>query len=312
MHPRSRPHHELRRAAVFRPPRAAGVATGLGLAVVAVVAAAVVGWIAGRSEPEFRTFLGWLAAGGLVTAAAVFVSWSLSLATLAYTVRPGALVITWGFRRTVIALDSIEAVLPGRTVDEVKVSGLNWWGCHVGFADIRRVGFTLVYATGLDPERMVFVTTADESYALSVPRPTEFAEAVQAHRGLGPVPGRTQRALASGVAALPLWRDRSAVGSILVSAVGCALVVGFVFSQYPGLAPVVEINFPGVADVVRVGNKQELLHIAYAAVAVFVVNGLAGSVVHASDRAAGLWLLASGSLLEGLLFAAAVLAFSHT
>lgn len=312
MRARTRPRHQLRPPVVFRPPRAAGVATGFALAATAALLAVVGGTVAARSEPEFRTALGWLAAGSLGAAAALLGGWTLSLATLSYTIRDGALVISWGLRRTFIAIDSIEGVIPGRTVDEVKVSGLNWWGCHVGFADIRRVGFTLVYATGLDPRHLVFVTTGDESYALSVTRPAEFAEEVHSQRGLAAAPARTQRTVALGVAALPVWRDRAAVAAVLVSAVACALVVGFVFSQYPGLAPVVEIDFPGPAEVVRVGNKQELLHIAYAAVAVLVVNGIAGAVVHARVRAAGLWLLASGSLLEALLLAAAVFAFGRT
>ncbi|MFQ5381828.1 MAG: hypothetical protein ACE5EF_09430 [Dehalococcoidia bacterium] len=77
------------------------------------------------------------------------------------------------------------------------------------------------------------------------------------------------------------------------------------------MAPIIEINFPGSADVVRVGNKQELLGIAYLAAAVLAVNSAAGILIHARDRAAGIWMLTSGTLLQLVLLAAAVVAFQR-
>lgn len=311
MYTSSRSRRELGNAATFRPPRAAGIFTGSFLTLLALAAAIVAGATAARSDPEFRTALGWLAAGGLSGASILFASWTFCIATLAYRIEPGNLVVRWGLRRTLIALSSIESVVPGRTMDQLRVTGLNWWGCHVGSAEVRRIGPTLVFATEIEPERMVFVSTTDESYGLSIRGQAEFAEEIEAHRVQGPPPIHPQHSTATGVAALPIWRDRAAVASLSVSVLACVLVVGFVFGQYPSLAPVVEINFPGAADVVRVGNKQELLGIAYLAVAVLAVNASAGVLIHSRDRAAGLWLFGSTTLLQGALLAAAVFAFER-
>jgi len=311
VHSRPRARHELIRPAVFRPPRLTGVATGLMLTTVTAAAAAAAGTISAQAEPEFRTFLGWVTAGGLASAAALLFSWTFCVMTLSYRIQPGWLTITWGLRRIVMSLDDVESILPGRTVDEVKVSGLNWWGCHIGSADIRRVGFTLVYATTLEPSQLLFLRTTDESYALSITQHAAFADEVESHRLMDAGHRQGGRVTASGLAVLPLWRDRSAMTALLLGAVVAILVVGYVFSQYPGLPPIVEFNFPGVTDVVRIGNKQELLRIAYVALTIFCVNGTAGAVIHARDRAAGLWLLASATLLEVVLLAAAVFALGR-
>ncbi len=311
MHAGPGPSHPVATAVTFRPPRLAGIATGSGFALLSAVAALLAGFIAARSEPELRTALGWLAAGGLGIAALLFASWTFSVATLAYRLEAGNLVVRWGLRSTEVALSSIQSVMPGRTVDRISVRGINWLGCHVGEAELRRFGPTLVFATTIEPESLVFVTTETEVYGLSVARQAEFVEEIESHRKAGPPPHHPQHTRVTGIAALPVWRDRTALAALLTAFFGCALVVGFVFGQYPSVAPIIETNFPGSADVVRVGSKQELLGIAYLAAAVVAVNSAAGVMIHARDRAAGIWMLASGTLLQAVLLLAAIIAFER-
>lgn len=311
MHARPRPGRELAAPVVFRPPRATGAAVGGALAGIAIVGMLVAFAIAYRSEPEFKTFLAWLAAAGFAAAAVLLVTWTACLVSMSYTVGGGALVISWGLRKVAVPLDSVENVVPGRTLDPVRVRGLTWPGCHVGQAEVPRMGFTIVYATLAAPEDLVFVVTTDESYALSVVNHAAFAEQLQGKKGLGPVPHAVQRSSASGLAAIPFWRDRTAVALALTSAVLVVVLTGFVFTRYSGLPSVVELGFPGFGGVVRVGEKAELLGIAYAGLAVFVLNAIAGAVVHVRERAAGLWLLASGGGLQVVLILAAVLAFGR-
>ncbi|MFQ5381827.1 MAG: PH domain-containing protein [Dehalococcoidia bacterium] len=181
--------------------------------VLAGGAALVVGLTAARSEPELETAVAWLAAGGLGIAAVLFASWTFCMATLSYRIEAGNLTVRWGLRTMEVALSSVESVTPGRTVDEISVRGINWWGCHVGEAEIRRIGPTLVFATTVEPESLLFVRTDTESYGLTVAAQAEFVEELEAHRHSDAVQPHAQHATASGIAALPIWRDRVALGA---------------------------------------------------------------------------------------------------
>ena len=70
----------------------------------------------------------------------------------------------------------------------------------------------------------------------------------------------------------------------------------------------VQLSFPALGGVVRVGDKSELLRIAYLGAGILVTNTAVGVAVHARERAAGLWFLASGGMLQAVLLSAAVVA----
>jgi hypothetical protein len=211
----------------------------------------------------------------------------------------------------VIPIETILRMVPGRTIDEPRISGLNWWGCHIGTADAKRIGYTIFYSTHHHPEELLYIHTTQESYALTVLDQAAFAEEVQARAALGPLTDHVQRSAASGVAAFPFWRDRVAIGAAGLSALVTAALCGYVFLRYPGLPDVIQLNFPSLGGVVRVGDKSELLKLAYLGAGILGVNSVLGVLVHARERAAGLWLLASTGMLQLVLFSAAVVAFER-
>jgi hypothetical protein len=307
VHARARARHELG-PRVFRPHRALGVIIGGAFAAWALVFATLLLSIAIGAEPSFKTFLAWAAAAVLIGLGLIFASWTYSVFSLAYTIGEDTLVIRWGLRRVIIPLDDIQRMVPGRTLDEPRIHGLNWWGCRVGSADVRRLGYTLFYSTHSRPDELLYVVTSQESYALTIEDQALFAEEVQARAGLGPVEAHVQRSLATGLAALPFWRDRAALAAFAISAILCALTVGYVFARYEDLPAVVQLHFPSLGGVVRVGSRAELLRIAYLGAGVLALNTLAGVAVHARERAAGLWLLASGGMIQAVLLAAAIVA----
>lgn len=311
VHAGARPRGELS-TAVFRPPRAMGVIIGGAFAAWATAVAVIAVNIAWGAQPEFKTFLAWAAAAGALVLAVVFAAWAISVGTMAYVVGPEALEIRWGWRRVVVPIGSIQGLVPGRTLDPPEVEGLNWWGCHVGAADVKRVGYTLFYSTHSNPEELLYVVTDGEAYGLTVEDQAGFAEAIQARAALAPVDELGgQRSMGVGPGALPLWQDRVALWAVGVGAALCALVCGYVFTSYPGLPEVVELSFPALGGIVRVGDRSELLNIAYLAAAIFLGNTLAGAALHAVERAAGLWLFASGALLQLVLLGAALIAFAN-
>ena len=311
MHSGPRPRRELDRV-IVRPPRALGVIAGAGLAAWALVFAGLSARVAIGSPAEFKTFLAWLMAGLLVVMAALFANWAYGVYAMAYEIDRDTLTIRWGFREVVIPIDTVQRMVPGRTLDEPKVEGLNWWGCHVGAADVKRIGYTLFYSTHSSPDELLYVVTTEESYALTVLDQAMFAEEVQARAAMGPVLAHHQRSGATGIAAFPFWRDRVAIVATAFGAIACAVLCGYVYTRYPGLPSVIQLSFPALNGVVTVGDKSELLKLAYLGVGIFLTNSVLGILVHARDRASGLWLLASGGMLQAVLFAAAVLAFERS
>lgn len=296
---------------VFRPPRALGAITGGGIAAWAAALALICVAIAWDAPAEFSTFLAWLAAAVLAVVALAFFHWTYSLATLSYIVTRDSLVITWGFRRVVIPVENIQRMVPGRTVDHPHVDGVNWWGCHIGLADVRRIGYTLFYSTHSADDELLYVVTDGEAYALTVIDQAAFAEAIQARAALGPLDYSMHRAVATGMAALPFWRDHVAVIAASVAGVACAALAGYVFATYPGLPNVVQIAYPDLGGIVRVGDKSEFLRITQIGFGILLLNVVLGVLVHSRERAAGLWLLGSAAILQGILLVAAVAAFQQ-
>ena len=311
MHSGTRPRRSLETVAV-QPPRALGVIVGGGFVVWAAVFSALSARVAIGAPAEFKTFLAGLVAVLLALIAVVFANWAYSVWSLAYVIDRDTLTIRWGFREVVIPIDTIQRMVPGRTLDEAHVQGLNWWGCHVGAADVKRVGYTLFYSTHGSPDELLYVVTTEESYALTVLDQAGFAEKIQARAALGSVDPHVQRSAATGVAAFPFWRDRVAIGAAGISALLCAVLFAYVYASYPALPNVIELSFPALGGVIRVGDKSELLKIAYLGGGVLALNTVLGVVVHARERAAGLWMMVSGGMLQIVLIVAAVLAFQRS
>lgn len=296
----------------FRPPRALGVIIGGGFAAWGVVIAVLAGSAGYGASAEFKSFLAWTVAAVALLLGGLFANWAYSLHSLAYEVDDANLTIRWGFRRTLVPISTIQRMIPGRTLDAAHVKGLNWWGCHVGAADVKRIGYTLFYSTHSTPDELLYLVTSGHAFALTVLDQAAFAEEIQGRAALAPVEETDfQRSVASGPVSLPFWRDRISMLVVLISAGLSALVAGYVYASYPSLPRVVELSFPELGGVVRVGDKSELLRIAYLGGGVLLVNTLGGILVHARERAAGLWLFAGSGIIQLVLLGAAFVAFAR-
>jgi energy-coupling factor transporter transmembrane protein EcfT len=308
----ARPHQShLINEAVFRPPRALGVIVGSGLTLWALFLALALVNAAVDARVEFKTFLAWLSMGGLLVLAAMFANWTYSVGTLSYTVRDNALTVRWGFHSTRVPIESIQRMVPGRTLDVAHIRGVSWWGCHLGTAEVSRFGTTAFFSTHTAPDELLYVVTSAGAFALTVEDHATFAEEIQSRAGLGPVIDIPHETFVSGIGAWPLLHDRVAIGAAVFAAMATAVLGGYVFSQYPALPNVIELNFPDFGGVVRVGDKSELLRIAYVGWAIAAANAALGAVIHAYERAAGVWLLASAGMIQLVLLGAAVAAFQQ-
>ncbi len=298
-------------ADTFRPPRALGVIVGGAFTVWAAFIALVAGVLAGGAAVEPTTFLAWVVVALFAGVALLFGWWTLGVARLAYQIDDDALRIRWAGGEVIVPVVDIQRVVPGRTVGEESVTGLNWWGCHIGRGVASSLGPTLFFATHNRPEDNVFVVTPGRTYGLTVPDQVAFAEACSRRLIVGFEPGEPQRAEPRGFSVLPLWRDRHVwfVFSLVLAALG--VLGGYLFTQYPDLPALVQIDFPRSTGIVRVGERSELLRIGAVGGGIVAVNLALGFILHARERAAGLWLMASAALIQAVLLGAAIVAFER-
>ena len=298
-------------ADTFRPPRALGVIVGGAFTVWAAFIALVAGVLAGGAAIEPTTFLAWVVVALFAGVAVLFGWWTLGVARLAYQIDDDALRIRWAGGEVIVPVVDIQRVVPGRTVGEESVTGLNWWGCHIGRGVASSLGPTLFFATHNRPEDNVFVVTSGRTYGLTVSDQVAFAEACSRRLIVGFEPGEPQRAEPRGFSVLPLWRDRDVwfVFSLVLAALG--VLGGYLFTQYPDLPALIQIDFPRSTGIVRVGDRSELLRIGAVGGGIVAVNLALGFILHARERAAGLWLLASAALIQAVLLGAAIVAFER-
>ena len=300
-------------ADVFRPPRALGVIVGGALTLWAAFIALVAGVIAGGGAIEFTTFLAWVVVALFGGLALLFGWWTLGLARLAYEIDDDALRIRWCGGDVVVPVADIQRTAPGRTIGEAAAPGLNWWGCQIGRGVVSSLGPTLFFATHNRPEDNVFVVTEERAYGLTITDQVAFAEACSRRLIVGLEPGERepQRVEPRGVGVLPFWRDGGAWFAVILALVGLGSLGGYLFSQYPDLPALAQIDFPHVPGIVRIGDRAELLRIGAVGGGMVAVNLALGFVLHARERAAGVWLIASAGLLQAVLLGAAVVAFER-
>ena len=298
---------------LYQPARALGLMVGAVLVAWSLGIAALL--VLGTLDQPF----GLLTLGtALVTAACfgvagVFAYWTYALATLSYALDRNGLVIRWGVTKQVIPLGAIERLVPGTAVGVPSVRGVSWLGCHVGRAEIQRIGSVLFYSTHQTPEQVLYVMTTEHNYAISVADPAAFARQIQVRQDLGPtaeVTHHVERALTS---LQGFWHDRS--GGILATAgIGvCAAAWLMLAYQYGALPDSVPVFFPPAeaSPLSDTNTKEILIAVPQAATLVLAIDLTAGVLMYAWDRAVARLLLGAGIAVQAGFLAALQVAIAR-
>ncbi len=296
----------------YQPPRALGLLVG---AVVTLWAAAVAlvlfnnGLTSGIGLGQVFSYSASLAA---LVLAAIFGYWTYALATLSYALDRNGLVITWGTTRQVIPLGAIERLVPGTSVGVPRVGGVNWWGHHVGRANIERIGEVLFYSTHQTPEQVLYVMTEERNYAISVDDPAAFAQEIQVRQELGPTGEVTHHVERSGAAAQAFWNDRLGMALLLLALLACAAVWGQLTARYDDIPATLELHFPPTepTPIVTVVSRDAIFELPRTASLILGMNLLVGLVLHAWDRVAGYVLFLAAAAVQAAFFAAIAIALA--
>lgn len=295
----------------FKPPRAIGSLVGGGLAAWCF-ALTIALTVRGVTQD---VSLGVIALYGVASIffmlGLLFAYWTYSLGTLKYVLDRNALTIVWGDIRQLVPMSQIERLVPGRELENPQVAGVSWMGHHVGQANVEGgIGDTLFYSTHRSPEDLLYVVTADQSYAVSVEDEVAFAEAVQAQQRLGSLVAVPQTPDRLYLAAQPFWEDRIAQTLALAAAAMFFAMFSYVYHQYPGLSQSIELSFPQLDGVTRVGSKSELLKLPMTGIGLLLINLALGFIAHSWERMVGYVLLLAAIGAEAILLAAAIIALN--
>jgi hypothetical protein len=295
------------RTAVFRPDARRAALMAGGAAGVALVLAVLLVLRGLGDGITFAAFAAYVVAALLLALAALAGYWALALAGLRYEVGGGALVIVWGLTRQVVPLANTERVVRGRALGPPRVHGLELprWPCHVGRAEVPRLGEALLYSTHTSPAELLYVVTPYEVYGLSPADPQGFIRALQQGVQAGGGEGLRQEVLRHPLAALPIWTDRMALAVAALGALLALAAVGVVFARYTGLTAQTVLPFPQGE---RVGAKRELLGIPLTAMVLLTLNAVAALVLHRPLRPLAYTLLFGGAFVQALLLVAALAA----
>ncbi len=237
----------------------------------------------------------------------LFGYWTYSCLTMKYFLDRNGLTIHWGDIRQLIPLDRIEKLVPGRELPAPKVTGVSWLGHHVGHGPVEGLGDTIFYATHGSHEELLYVVTAEQTYAISVADEVQFAEELQGQQNLGQVVSLPQVTERHSISALPFWRDPLAQVLAVAAMAGFAVMVGYVFQQYPGLPE--SIPFPFAAQ--GFGDKSELLSIPITGLGLLAISLTLGFLLHAVDRAVGYLLFLAGLGTQIVLLSAAIITLNQ-
>ena len=290
----------------YRPVRSTGLligslASGWALAVAALLFALGVG-----SELGLAAWLAYCAALVAAAVALLFGYWTWSLWTLCYELDRNALLIRWGLTQQVIPLGSIERLVSASAVGLPRVTGASWWGSRIGRAAVEPMGEVLCYATERLPEELVYVVTTEQTYALSIADPQEFARQVLIRQELGPTARLRHEARRLGPQAL-LGDDRIGLALAGLALLGGAVVwlqLALRHDAVPAAAPVHQT----AAEAAEFVARPALLEIGSTATAILIAGLLIGLLVHGRERVAGRLVFGAAAVVQAIFFAATAIA----
>ena len=294
---------------IERPSRTAGTATGAVLVAVALALAVAllargISWPA--SWPGFLAFTG---AGVLAALAAAFAFWTWACSTLAYVLDHNGLSIRWGPVTHVVPMSSITEVTAGEADTKPRISGVGWWGYHIGRGEVEGVGTVVFFSTHRSPKELVYVRTADVAYGISPQDAERFATEVErfweANGDDGPATATVRR---EQIAAHPIWADRIAQYLALAAIALNIGLWGFVLAVYPELNNQITIEFPPIGDITTLQDRSEILTIPATATAILGVNLVAGLIFEWKERAATYLVLSTTLFFQVLFWSAATVA----
>lgn len=291
-----------------RPRVELGAALGAGGALLLVLTAAVLVQRVTEEPVSLTSFAAGLMALALLMGGGLLAFWAWSIGTLRYRLTDQHLIIRWGFTEHLVPLPSIAALLPASAATgPLREQGVSWPGCHLGRAIAPGVGEVVLASAHLRPSELFFVAAGSAAYALSIPHAEQFA--VELRKRQMQVPPSEDIPLAvrqPRLFNLSLWRDRPAVLLLGAGLVINVLLFALVCAVYPGLPTFLPLQITAEGAPGHIGQREDLLLLPTAALAVLAFNAAAGALLHHWERLGAYLSLGAAALVQVFVAAAVV------
>jgi hypothetical protein len=275
---------------------AGGVAALAGLLALALLVRLVTVGISFAGFLMLLTALALLAAGGMAG------YWAWACYTLRYELGRGVLTIRWGLVRHEIPVPLLQRALRGSRLATPAVTGLNWPGCHIGYAVQPRLGRIRFFSLHRSPAEVLYLAGDAGAYAVSVAERASFVRALQEQAELSTALTEP-RVVAHPLLQPERWLDRAALPALALTAALALLTTAIMFSRYAGFPDQIVVDFPAGP---RITGRGVLLTIPLLAWLVLAGNGAAGVALLRRQRTPALTLLYGASFVTGLLALAAI------
>lgn len=295
---------------VFKPTTSTGALTGAAIAALCVLMGAVLLYKGYLTDTGFSQLWPFVAGVCFLILGAVFAYWAWGCSSIRYVVDRNAMTIRWGGVQQVIPIAAIDRLIPAGEDEEVKLAGVDWPGHHVGKADVVDFGEVLFYSTHRAMSDVLYVCTAVQTYAISVPDKESFAATVQSHQTRGALFEQRQAVHREGIAGQTFWQDWTALFLAAALLASFFVTLGYVLDMYPGLEQTVSLRFPSFAGIVRVTDKEALLDIPRSAAGFAALNLIGAILLHSWEKMVAYVLLLAGIVLQVVLLVGAIVAVS--
>jgi hypothetical protein len=276
----------------------------LGIIMLACVAAvALLNWLPQQNNLQdvFKLLFSVLLILGIVGLA---LYWAIIAFRLHYHLNRNGLAIQWGLAQLLIPFESIERIVPGKTLAaSPKFRGLNLAGLRFGWGELAEYG-KLKFLTTAPPAESLLVVTSDQTYVISPRQPDHFLEAWQARQSLGPTQHWSLGLRRSWPLNYPLLADPLLWWFFGLGALACLSRLGYLCLNFAGLPRSLPIHFNafGLAD--RIADKSILFTLPLAGVAVLGLNIFLGSLIYRWERVGAYLLWGSAVAMQICLWVA--------
>jgi len=280
----------------------------IGLVIAAVLIAVTVALVvlAWMLPVTIWTFLMGVGAVGalVIIIRLIYQLWGLINAV--YEMDRNAIVIHWGGTQHQIPMASVQAVLQGSDVTELRMQpGFRWPGYFVGLGEAPDIGHILFFATRPLKEQII-IRTSGMAYAISPKDRDAFLPAFRERLDMGPTQEVVESSQHPGFLDWPIWQDRLGLSVLLGSSLLLVLLVGVLCWRYPYLPPEIALRFGSTGEALLVAEASRIFYIALLGVIFLVINGGLGLLLYRRERTATYFLWMGLLAVQGGLWAAAV------
>jgi hypothetical protein len=286
--------------------RIRGLSIGVGLVVAITLVDVGAIWLATIRPLGIGTFIIGLAVLFSLGLLGLIGYWVYGLVRSGYILDRNALVIQWGPMEQIIPTDQIERVLTGDEIEgRIQFYGGMWPGHCAGYGEVPGVGPALFYGT-IPPRHQIYVVTPGLTYGISPADHEGFLASLHERLQMGPTQIVEQSSKRPGFLNWAIWQDRLGLGLLTVGFLALLALTGLLCFRFPALPWLVPLHFDAAGNPDRLEPRSQIFIIPLIGLLTLLLNGALGGLTYRRERVASYLLWGGATLVQVLVWAAAV------